>query len=541
MELKQYWNLILKNLALVLALTFLGGSVGGLLSLVTPKLYNAESQIFISTPTPAIDIQALNQGSSFAQQRVISYAKFISGPTTLVPVIEKLGLKMSTSELASEITSSAPLGTVLINISVTDLSPIRAAAIANAVAIQFGETVKTLELPQFGDSSGVKSSMVRAAEVPNSPASPNTKLNILIGLLVGFSIACLVGIIRQIFDSTVKNANHLSGASLLATIFFDPDAVEHPLLSSIGQYSIRAESFRHLRTSLKLTSNQETCQVIAVTSAFPGEGKTTTSINLAIAYAHSGMKVALIEADLRRPAFKKYFGPSESSLGGLTGMLHQIESGKIPRKFENHLQTFGGTQDCIEWIGSGEIPVNPAEKLESESMDIFLAGLKKEYDVVIVDTPPSLPVTDAAVLSTKVDGVLIVARAGVTKQSHLNGVFEILSNLNANILGVVLNMVPQNARGEEYGYAYNRYEPKSKYGHSYGYEYGYGKGEPYGPIILPDNTQAAGPIRTPLDVRIKAKFKKDKDAPKSLIQDNSLEFDADVEAFLAEMKKKLGQ
>ena len=103
MELKQYWNLILKNLSIVLALTFLGGSLGLLVSLATPKQYKAESQIFISTPTPSIDIGALQQGSSFAQQRVISYARVISGPATLVPVIKTLGLQMNSSELAGKI------------------------------------------------------------------------------------------------------------------------------------------------------------------------------------------------------------------------------------------------------------------------------------------------------------------------------------------------------------------------------------------------------------------------------------------------------
>ena len=210
MELKQYWNLVLKNLSAVLVLSFLGATFGLLVSVASPKLYKAGSQIFISTPTPAVDIGALQQGSNFAQQRVISYSRVISGPATLVPVIEELGLKMSSSELAEKISSSAPLGTVLINIEVTDVSPVRAAAIANAVAVQFGKTIQTLELPQFGESSGVKSTMVRSAEVPSSPSSPNTKLNLLTGLFFGFIIACLIGVVRQIFDSTVKNADHIS-------------------------------------------------------------------------------------------------------------------------------------------------------------------------------------------------------------------------------------------------------------------------------------------------------------------------------------------
>jgi len=504
LELKQYWNLVLKNLSIVLVLSFLGASLGFLLSLGTPKLYKAESQIFISTPTPSLDIGALQQGSSFAQQRVISYSRVVSGPATLVPVIETLGLQMSSSELAGKIVTSAPLGTVLINITVTDVSGIRAAAIANAVAVQFGETIQTLELPQFGDSAGVKSTMVRSAEVPGGPSTPNTKLNVLSGLLFGFMIACIIGVVRQIFDSSVKNANHLSGRPLLSTIFFDPEAEEHPLLTHIGNYSVRAESFRHLRTALKFPIDQNNCEVIAVTSAFPGEGKTTTSINLAIAYAQTGLKVALVEADLRRPSFKKYFTSDSDHSKGLIEVLNLIESGKTPKSYERLFQSFGSDDDSFEWIGSGAIPNNPAEKLDSAATDTFFAGLKREYDIVIVDTPPALPVTDAAVISAKVDSVIVVARAGVTKQSHVAGVFEILDNLRAKTLGVVLNMVPQHARGEEYGYAYNRYEPKSKYGYSY--SYGYGTTEPYGPLVLQSNLPATGQMRVPLEVRIKAKL-----------------------------------
>jgi Mrp family chromosome partitioning ATPase len=189
---------------------------------------------------------------------------------------------------------------------------------------------------------------------------------------------------------------------------------------------------------------------------------------------------------------------------GLIEVLNLIESGKTPKSYERLFQSFGSDDDCFEWIGSGTIPNNPAEKLDSAAMDTFIAGLKREYDIVIVDTPPALPVTDAAVLSAKVDSVIVVARAGVTKQSHVAGVFEILDNLRAKTLGVVLNMVPQHARGEEYGYAYNRYEPKSKYGYNYGY--GYGTTEPYGPLVLQSNLPATGQMRVPLEVRIKAKL-----------------------------------
>ena len=545
MELRKQWNLILRNLSTFLVLLIVGSSVGLFISIISPKIYESESQIFISTPSPILDISALPEGSSFAEQRVVSYARLINAPITLVPVINKLALNMSASELASKITSTAPLGTVLINIKVKDISGERAAAIANAVALQFGETINSLEQPEMGTSSGVKSTMVRSGIIPNSPSSPNTKLNVLIGLIFGFVFACLIGILREIFDSTVKNANHLSGKQLLSTILFDEDAEENPLVSEIGNYSVRAESFRHLRTALKLPKSENECEVIAITSALPGEGKTTTSINLAISFAQTGLKVALVEANLRRPSFKKYFDKSNSVSFGLTNILDQIDFNKSTKKFETYFQVFGSATDSIEWIYSGNIPPDPAEKLGGSAMRDFISSLKREYDIVIVDTPPVLPVTDAAVISSIVDSVIIVVHAGVTRQVHLSGVIEVLENSNAKIAGVVINMVPQNTRGEEYGYAYNRYDPRTKYGYGYGYGYGSGTSEPYGPLVLQSTQPATGEMRVPLEVRLRnknkiAKRKADKNKSNKHIQafEETLKLhDAEVAAPLKKSKK----
>jgi Mrp family chromosome partitioning ATPase len=225
-------------------------------------------------------------------------------------------------------------------------------------------------------------------------------------------------------------------------------------------------------------------------------------------------------------------------------VLNLIDSGKAPKKFEGLFQSFGSEDNCFEWIGSGVIPANPAEKLDSTAMNVFLAGLKREYDIVIVDTPPALPVTDAAVLAAKVDSVIVVARAGVTKQSHVAGVFEILDNLRATMLGVVLNMVPQHARGEEYGYAYNRYEPRSKYGYKYGNGYGYDTTDPYGPLVLQSNLPATGEMRIPLEARLKARFadRKKSKVSKVVIPETSVDVKSEpqdeFEKLLAELKKQ---
>ncbi|MEI7698038.1 MAG: Wzz/FepE/Etk N-terminal domain-containing protein, partial [Actinomycetes bacterium] len=153
MELIQYWRLIVHNRILITCSVILGLIVSMAITFATTPTYQSSAELFVSTPASALDISAMQQGSSFSQQRVKSYAQIINSPLTLVPVIKALKLKISPTDLAKQITASAPLDTVLIALTVTDTNPDRAAAIANAVANQFGTTVGELELHGIGVDS----------------------------------------------------------------------------------------------------------------------------------------------------------------------------------------------------------------------------------------------------------------------------------------------------------------------------------------------------------------------------------------------------
>ena len=433
---------------------------------MTPT-YESQAQIFVSTPASTLDISALATGSSFSQQRVKSYAQIVNSPMTLKPVIDRLKLNMTTQDLAGMITSSAPLDTVLISLTVTDTDPQRASDIANAVADQFGITVGDLELKGLGVDSPVKVSTVKDAIPASSPSSPKNAINLALGLLLGLGLGIGFSSLRKLLDNTVKNENDLLGKPLLAAIGFDQTADEKPLVTQIGRYAARTEAFRTLRTNLQFLNPDSHPQVIAVSSALPNEGKTTASINLAISLALSGAKVVLVEADLRRPKIPLYLEMSSLSLG-----LSDLTSG--PKKItaqavKSYLHAFESTG--LKVLLSGKIPPNPSELLNSKRFEEVVEILRKHFEYVIIDCPPLLPVADAAIVATKADGCVLVIHAGVTKKPHYVGSCDAIKNVGSNVVGVIINKIPETSLEYEYGYRYGypryygaNYRPYAKTG-----------------------------------------------------------------------------
>ena len=485
MDLKDYYRLILRNLKVVLVSTLVGIFAAAGITFSQTPIYQADVQLFVSTPSSALDIGALAQGSSFSQQRVISYAQIINGPATLNPVISALHLSYTETELAKHVKATAPLNTVLIDVTVSDPDSQLAADIANAIGNQFSATASSLE--SSSGNSTVKVSMVKNAIRPPHPSSPKKTLNLLLGIILGFGLGIALAIVRQIFDNTIKNDLDLEELPLLAAIGFDEDAETKPLVTDLGRYAVRAEAFRSLRTNIQFLKTDKKIQIITLSSSLPGEGKTTTSVNLAISMAQSGLKVLYIEGDLRRPRSSKYL-----KIAGGTSGFTDVLAGRISpinQKNVSDLIVDWGN-DGLKFLPSGNIPPNPAELLNSEYLDQFFILLRTMFDYVIIDSPPLLPVTDAAILAKKSDGVILVAKAGKTRVGQFRGSKDSLNAVGATILGGILNMIPLAARdydnyGYRYGYAYG-YRRKyggyysGKYGKSYGKEYGKQYGREYG-------------------------------------------------------------
>jgi capsular exopolysaccharide synthesis family protein len=229
------------------------------------------------------------------------------------------------------------------------------------------------------------------------------------------------------------------------------EAVE--MITQSRPQSQMAESYRALRTSLLLTSLGAPPKVILVTSALPEEGKTTTSINSAIVLAQRGTRVLLIDADLRRPSIHKTLGmaPGNGLSNVLTGGA-TLQQAVVQSNISSSL-----------WVlPAGTPPPNPAELLGSGNMRDVLAKLREQYDHIVIDTPPTLSVTDAVIMSTKADAVILVIRAGQTTKQALRRARDLLTQVNARTCGVLLNAV--NLNSPDY---YYYYEYQGKYGHRY--------------------------------------------------------------------------
>lgn len=458
MEIRDYLLILRRSWSLVLALTLVGLLGAGAASVLIQPTYKSDTQLFVAIQNSG-SVQELAQGNTFSQARVQSYVKTVTTPTVLQPVIDSLGLQVTSSELASKISATTDLNTVLITVSVSDKSPAQAAAIAQAVAESLIKAVDNLERPKAGGTSPVRLSVITPAATPTAPAAPNTKLNLALGVLIGLAVGIGGAFLRASLDSRVRgetDVRRITNASILGGIAFDPEAPKRPLVTQMATQSPRAESFRQIRTNLQFAHVSHERKTVLVTSSVPGEGKSTMATNLAISLAQSGQSVALIDADLRRPMVGEYLG-LERNAGLTTALVGHAD-------LDDLLQLWG--DDGLYVLTSGQIPPNPSELLGSEAMKILISRLEQTFDAVVIDAPPLLPVTDAAVLAQHVGGVVLVVGSQKLRHKDLEQSLAALAMVEADILGIVINRVPTKGP-DAYSYSYYSYtqeEPKGSAG-----------------------------------------------------------------------------
>ncbi|WP_141576702.1 polysaccharide biosynthesis tyrosine autokinase [Actinomadura sp. WMMA1423] len=448
MEFRDYLLLARRKWWIVLAGGVLAVALAGAVTLRMTPRYTATIKLFVSaegTQNP----MAVYQGATFSEQRAKSYADLLGSRRLALAVIGELRLRTGAERLRSQVRTEIVPDTVIIKASYTDPSPRRAQLVADALGRQLTLLVSDLERSGRGRPAPVKVTLVDPAELPRVPSSPHLLLNLLsalgAGLLLGFGFAVL----REHLDRSVKSAdqlNGLTGAPMLGAICHDPKAAKRPLVVHLDSHAARSEAFRQLRTSLRFVDVGTPVKRLVVTSCRPGEGKSTTVSNLAITLAQAGQRVAVVDADLRRPRLGEYLGIEGAA--GLTDVL-------IGRTgLDTVLRRWG---DLPMWVlPSGPVPPNPSEILGSARMRTVLEELGEHADIILFDAPPLLPVTDAVVLSRLCDGALLVARHGSTLQEQLRRAVAMLRDVDVRIVGTLLNMVPGKGH-ESYRYGYRHY------------------------------------------------------------------------------------
>ncbi|MBO1755776.1 polysaccharide biosynthesis tyrosine autokinase [Allobranchiibius sp. CTAmp26] len=451
MDLRTYLRVLRKRWRIVVATVVVMVALASAYTLASTKTYQSTAQFFVST-SDSSDSAQLAQGSTFSQARVTSYTQLVTAPVVLQPVIDELKLPMTAAELGTQVSATVPPNTVLINVAVTDKSAYQAQRIAAALAQQFPKTVEGIERVSVTSQSPVKVTTTKTPIVNSGPVSPRPVRNVLLGLVLGLLLGIGLAVLRSLLDNRVRTKEDVEELSdnltVIGTIPFDTDAAKHPLLLASDTHSTRSESFRSLRTNLRFVDAAHHNRIIVMTSALAGEGKTTTTANLALTLAENGVSVCLIEGDLRRPRLLDYLG-LEGAVG-LTDVL--IERATLA----DVLQPYG--KHRLSVLGAGQLPPNPSELLGSPAMSETLRRLSEQYDYVLIDAPPLLPVTDAAVLSTLATGAVVVVGSGLVSRDQLSTALESLRAVNGTVLGVALNRVPRANRVAGY-YDYYSYRP----------------------------------------------------------------------------------
>lgn len=413
-----------------------------------PRTYASHTQLFVAAQAPRTDLQDTYQGGLFTTGRVQSYARIASSPIVTEPVIRELGLNTTPVALGRKITAVAPPETVLVDITVKDGTADGAQRIARSVAGKFATAIQSLERPEpkrKGDPP-VRLSVSLPATHPTGPITPRTTVNLVAGMVLGLMLGLAAAALRARVDTRVTGPARLPsvpGAVLLGSVPVDPDASMTPVVSLRMTDPSRAEALRRLRTNLRFLDPDAPPRTIVVTSATEGEGKTTIAIGLAMALADAGTDVVLVEGDLRTPALAERLGllPTEGVAG------HLISSTPVDELLQGWPAGTGGGR--LRVLAAGAVPPNPSELLGSGRMRDLLTTLKEHAEIVIVDAPALLPVTDAAVLASQCDGVVVVARMGRVTGPQMARAIQALGHVHARVLGFVANGVARRRDADQ--------------------------------------------------------------------------------------------
>ena len=518
LNVQRYLSVIRHWWWLILSCTVLAALAAFIVSSQMTPVYSASVTLLVhqSPSSSGNDYNAILISEKLAR----TYAQMLTGRPVLDAVIEQFALDETREDLAERIDTELIQNTQLIRLDVEDTNPTQAAQLANAIASEFIAQNRALQQTRYADSldsireqmdemsllmeetqaeidnlSASETSQGQAeltrletvlagyrttyasllqsyeqmrltaaqsadnvivfeeAQVPDEPIRPRKAINTALAGVVGMMLAVGVVFLVEYLDNTIKTPEDVSqelGLGTMGVIGRMAKGAEG-LITVAQPLSPVSEAFRGLRTNIRFSGVDKPIRTLLVTSAGPTEGKSTTAANLAVTMAQAGLKVVLVDADLRRPQLHTIFDLHPR--GGLTGSL-------LEGNMDGRLQS--SQVEGLKVLPSGERPPNPSELLGSRRLRGLLDELAKNADVVVIDSPPVLPVTDAAVLAQDVDGVLLVVDAGETKRETVQRAVESLRQVGAYLIGVVLNRVSTRRSGYYYQEYYDDGHEKRK-------------------------------------------------------------------------------
>lgn len=452
LELRDYLG-IMRRQRWLIALTFATCLSAGLLySLTRFPVYVATTTVFIG---PQIvdrgTVSDAAQALTFSRDLLGLYAELLRGRTLAERVTDQLGLNIPPNVLAENITSTILQDAGIVRIRAADRDRERAALIANTAA---GISITDLKKNLAGGVS-VQASIIEPAVPATDPATPSPLRDGVLAGILGLMIGSGGAVLREQIDMRLRTREDAARAvhplPVLVTVpkLSAQSARIRRFVTDADPNGLAAEVFRILRTNVQFLAVDRPIRRILVTGPSASEGKTTVAANLAASLATAGHTVLLMETDLRRPTIHEYIGAPINPgitevLLGRAGLTAAIQRTTVPG---------------LSILASGTLPPNPSELLGSERMVDIIEKVSEMHDIVILDSPPTLPVTDAAVLAPRTDGVILVARANQTHRDALRAAAGQFDHPGVRLLGVVFNAADAEASGYAYQYYDNRPYP----------------------------------------------------------------------------------
>ncbi|GAA3516688.1 polysaccharide biosynthesis tyrosine autokinase [Aeromicrobium panaciterrae] len=443
---------LLRRWPSIVALTLVGAAIAAGLLTTVDQRYTAHADVLVEPP-------AGESTHAVAPRTVASYAHILGGRTIAGRVVKSLGLPATAGATDRRLDATVLDDTSVLRVTAQSDNSQTASRIAQEAADQFVTWLKDSQARNITEATddteatntALTARVVETAATPSKASYPSRTTWLSVGALLGLLAGLLLAVWREAADRSIRTPSELeelAGAPVLGAMAYDRAAASTPLITSLGTHHPRFEAVRILRTNLQFLDVDRDHKVITITSSLAGEGKSTTACNLAIALAQTGTRVVLVEGDLRRPRVSEYLS-IEKSVGLTTVLVGRVA-------LDSALQQAG--TPGLDVLTSGALPPNPSEILQTKAMTALIAELRHRYEVVLIDAPPLLPVTDASLLASISDGAILVVKHGSTGREQVRTATDRLQAVGARLLGTVLSMSPAREL--------------SRYGYGYGYGYG---------------------------------------------------------------------